>query len=680
MLQRVVEAREPHQYEYLAPATGRWLLCSLTPLGDGFVSTMQDVTEQKRQREEISESARTLEGVLQASPHAILVFEALRNDDGAATDFRIIRHNERALGATGLSAEALSGTTLFTCMPSVRGRLAQYISVIEAGEAETYEFFNDKLGSWRRITNTPLGDGFVMTMEDITEQKRISRQIEESARLLNAVLDASPMAVAVYQSIRDGEGVVKDFQPIIVNRQSLLTANLSLEQFMAVTMRQRSQNAVQEFESLTEVVTKREPKIYEHQVPASGRWIRAVTTPFGDGFIATAQDITEQKEQSKIIEEQAQLFNGVLSSLQNGLTIMRVIRDEAGELEDVEYLEVADSVLHNTGKTREQTVGQRMRQMFPGIEMTDYWKAYSSVAKTGEPVHFETHFTLHGFDNYLLNWVTPIGSDKLVSVYYIVNDLKKAQRELEHTVHELRRSNEDLEQFASIASHDLQEPLRKVQSFGAMLENRYGEALGDGGRDLVGRMTGAASRMRNLVTGLLAFARLSGDEHVPLRPVDLNTLLTEIIADLDVTASDAGGAVTVVGRLPFVQGIESQLRHLFHNLLTNALKFRKPDVAPHVSVASGPLRDSDAERLPPIANPAEYLRVEVRDNGIGFEPEYAEKIFGLFERLHGMNEYQGTGLGLSICRRVAERHNGTIWAESRRGEGASFVVLLQKAS
>ncbi len=553
-LLEVVRTGKPLMSELYQPHLDKWIAIRVNKYGDGLLSAIQDISEQKRQQEKLMLSARTLEGILQASPHAVLVFEAIRDERGMVKDFRIIRYNQRAVAATGMTAEALGTTTLFSCMPSVRERLPQYLAVMETGEQETYEFFNEKLGLWRRITNTPLGDGFVMTMENITEQK----------------------------------------------------------------------------------------------------------------------------EQSRIIEEQAQLFQGVLRSLQNGLTIYRIIRNDGGELEDLEYLEVADSVLRDTGKTREEILGCRLRTLYPGIETTDYWAAYIKVAHTGEHASFETHFTLPGYDNFLMNWVTPLGSDKLVNVYYIVNDLKQVQRQLEYTVHELSRSNEDLEQFASIASHDLQEPLRKVQSFGAMLEHRFGEVLGESGRDLLGRMTSAAGRMRNLVTGLLAFARLSGDENVPLRPVDLNTLMVEIISDVDQMAAD--GTITIANRLPFTLGIESQLRHLFQNLLTNALKFRKPDVAPLVTITSGPLLGGDSKRLAPLVNPADYLRIEVRDNGIGFEPDYSEKIFGLFERLHGLNEYQGTGLGLSISRRVAERHEGVIWAEGRPGEGATFIILLQKAA
>jgi signal transduction histidine kinase len=677
----VVRTGEQLVHELHQPHIDKWILSRAIPHGDGILSTIQDITEIKRYGQQMSQQAHLLEGVLEASPNGITVFEAIRDEAGIVQDFRIVHANDKVIEISGSSWEDNMRLTFFERLPQQRSQLPRLIDLMEHKLTDQTEEFIPETGSWVVTTLTPLGDGFVATVQDVTAQKKQQEEVVGTARLLNAVLDSSPMAVVVYEPKRNSEGEIIDFVPIIANKQALDIAAFSQEDFMSLSLLDRNRGREQDLlPVLISVVTEQKAQIHEHLVPSSGRWVRSITTPFGEGFIATSQDITEHKEQRRIIEEQAELFSGVLSSLQNGLSVLQIIRKEDGELADVKYIEVADSVVNDTGISREETIGQSMLERFPGMEHTDYWKAYETVARTGKPVHFETHFTLEGFDNYLLNWVTPIGNDKLVSVYYIINDLKKAQKELEHTVHELRHSNEDLEQFASIASHDLQEPLRKVQSFGAMLESRYSDALGESGRDLVNRMQGAAGRMRNLVTGLLSFARLSGDEHLPLAPVDLHTLMVDIIADLDHSIDPVENEINIPARLPFVLGIEGQLRHLFHNLLTNALKFRKPGLAPIIEVSFGSLQDNDATRLSPLAHPEQYLRLEVADNGIGFDPEFSDRIFGLFERLHGLSEYQGTGLGLSICRRVAERHEGTIWAEGRPGEGATFVVLLRRAS
>lgn len=652
-------------------------------LADGrILVSFADVSQSRRTARELDTERARLTAVLEHIQLGVTVFEAVRDTAGELKDLRLVRRNEMALRLSRIPAEGYQpGALLSELMPPELSENVQtMLDVVRTGQPLVHELYQPHLKKWISSHVVKHGDGLLSTIQDITEHRSTSQKIEEGARLLNAVLDSSPMAVVVYKAVRDTDNVIGDFQPIIANRLALEISGFELEHFLNLSFFQRNPHQrVELLPQLSAIIEKRETRQIEHLVPGTARWVRSITMPFGDGFIATSQDITDHKKQSALIEEQAELFNGVLRSLQNGLSIFRIIRNESGGLEDLEYLEIAESVEHDTGKSREEIIGQRIRTLFPGIETTDYWTAYQKVAVTGEAASFETHFTLPGYDNYLLNWVTAIGEDKLVSVYYLINDLKQAQRELEHTVQELKRSNEDLEQFASIASHDLQEPLRKVQSFGAMLESRYAETLGEDGKDLLQRMQSAAGRMRNLVTGLLAFARLSGDEDVPLAPVDPNMLLADIINDLDQTAASKDGRVNIPERLPFVLGIEGQLRHLFHNLLTNSLKFHKEDVAPVVSITQRPLDPEDIAGLSPLVNPADYVRIEVTDNGIGFEPEYAEKIFGLFERLHGMNKYQGTGLGLSICRRVADRHEGTIRAVSAAGEGATFIVLLRKA-
>ncbi len=681
LMLNVVRTGEPFVHELYQPHLDIWIQSRVMKHGDGLLNTIQDITQSKRQNEALTGQKALLEGVMEASPNGITVLQALRDASGAVTDFRVALANEKIVGASGHAREDYFGKPFFERRPELRSEVMPVmLRVLETRRPEATETLVPDIARWMRTSFTPLGDGLVATIEDITGQKEIVARIERSAGLLNAVLDASPISVVVYESIRDAAGTVADFRPLIANKLAIELSGRSPEDFLKLSFFQHSGELPETvLPALQAVVAQQQTQVFEHQSVGKKCWLRSVITPFGDGFIVTSQDISAHKQQTAQIEEQAALFNGILASLQNGLSIYRIIRDGDGALEDLEYLEVADTVLRDTGKSRDEILGHRILALYPGLETTDYWRAYTEVAETGRPVSFETHFTLPGYDNYLLNWVTPIGHDRLVSVYYKINDLKQAQRELEHTVHELRRSNEDLEQFASIASHDLQEPLRKVQSFGAMLESRYAEALGEGGKDLVVRMQKAAGRMRNLVTGLLAFSRLSGDQSEALRPIDLNALIADICTDLEEQLQGSGGHISVASRLPFVMGIEGQLRHLFQNVLSNALKFRKPDLRPEVRISAGPPAAGDAGRLSPLANPADYVRVEMADNGIGFEPEFAEKIFGLFERLHGVNEYQGTGIGLSISRRVAERHGGAIWATGEKGVGSTFFVLLQLA-
>ncbi len=652
-------------------------------LEDGrILIAYSDISHTRRIASELAREKSWLTGVLDTVPLGITVFEAVRDKSGELKDLRLVRRNEKVLELSRIPEERYKpGALLSELMPpELFDQFEVMLNVLRTGEPLLHELYQPNRDIWISSRVIKYGDGLLSTIQDITENKRHGGEMQRQAELLNAVLDVSPLSIVVYQAMRNSAGDIEDFRAILANKQALEISGYSAEEFLSTTFFQRTPGAEERLlPQLSAALKAQSPRTFEHYVPSSGRWVNSITTPFGDGFIATSQDITEQKLQHRIIEEQAELFNGVLSSLQNGLTIFRIIRDESGGLADLEYIQIADSVERDTGIKREDMIGRRLRDRIPEIQGTDHWKAISEMVRTGQPQHFETHFTLGGYDNYLLNWISPLGSDKLVSVYYIINDLKRAQRELEHTITELRRSNDDLEQFASIASHDLQEPLRKVQSFGNMLEARYAASLGEDGKDLVRRMQGAAGRMRDLVTGLLDFASLSRGKNERAQAVDTQSLIKEIIADLDHTFDRAEGRVELVDDIPHVLGIPGHLRHLFHNLLTNAVKFRQPGKPPLVTIRAVPLKDSDAARLAPAARPDRYVRLDIEDNGIGFDPQYADKIFGLFERLHGVSEYKGTGIGLSICRRVAERHDGAIWAEGRPGAGSTFFLLLPKA-
>ena len=239
-------------------------------------------------------------------------------------------------------------------------------------------------------------------------------------------------------------------------------------------------------------------------------------------------------------------------------------------------------------------------------------------------------------------------------------ELDATNRELERRAVELTRSNAELEQFASVASHDLQEPLRKVQAFGGRLIRGYGPEMDDRSRDYLQRMVNSAERMQMLVQDLLSLARVRSRAR-PFESVDLGDVVADVLEELDLLVTERGATVTVA-KLPTISADPTQMAQLFRNLIANALKYVRPDVAPVIHVGAE-IWD-------------ERATIRVQDNGIGFEPQYSEKIFRIFQRLHGRDEYVGTGIGLAICQRIVERHDGLISADSTPGEGATFIVDL----
>jgi light-regulated signal transduction histidine kinase (bacteriophytochrome) len=255
----------------------------------------------------------------------------------------------------------------------------------------------------------------------------------------------------------------------------------------------------------------------------------------------------------------------------------------------------------------------------------------------------------------------------LLGISEDVTERKRVEAVLERQREELTRSNVELEQFASIASHDLQEPLRKIRSFGDRLQAAMGDQLPESARGYLDRMLAAAARMQALIEDLLAYSHVSSRAR-PFPRVDLDRVVGGVVSDLEASLEEAQGRIEC-GSLPAVQADETQMRQLFQNLITNALKFRRPGVPPVVTVAGRP-----ADGLA-----GGEVEVEVRDNGIGIEEPFLEQIFAPFERLNPRSEYKGTGIGLAICRKIAERHRGTITVESRVGEGSVFRVRLPAA-
>jgi signal transduction histidine kinase len=237
--------------------------------------------------------------------------------------------------------------------------------------------------------------------------------------------------------------------------------------------------------------------------------------------------------------------------------------------------------------------------------------------------------------------------------------LESANRLLRHAA-ELARSNAELEQFASIASHDLQEPLRKVQTFAAQLVATERERLSEEGQDFLDRMSRAAARMRALIDDLLMYSRVSTAGR-PFAAVDLDEVVAQALSDLELRIDESHARIDV-GELPTINADPVQMGQMMLNLIGNALKFRRPDVDPEVRLAARVV-DGIAE-------------ITVRDNGIGFDEQYATRIFRAFERLNGASAYPGTGIGLALCRKIVDRHHGTVTAESVVGQGSTFTIRL----
>jgi hypothetical protein len=403
------------------------------------------------------------------------------------------------------------------------------------------------------------------------------------------------------------------------------------------------------------------------------------------------QDITEQKlfaaelekqvrERTLALEEAQQtllLSNQYLQNIINRFetafaSLLPVFEGE--EIVDFRF-KASNEAYSNYSKLPPEAIQDKIvSEIFPNYQKTDAFENYVGTYKTGKPHKWDLHYNLDGLDVYLTVVCSKINDE--VAVHFTdFTTLKRLQSDLLRNIEELQRSNKNLEDFAYAASHDLKEPIRKIHFFSDRLKNEIKEKLSQEQLAIFSKLENATKRMRSLVEDLLSYSQVNQKPR-EFETVNLDQVMKGVQADLELEIEEKGATITM-GNLPSVQGFSRQLQQLFQNLLSNALKYRKPErplrVNVHYKVVKGvevPLSLSTEEKQ------KTYYQITVSDNGIGFSQQEAEIIFHVFQRLHTNDEYRGTGVGLSIARKVAENHQGFIWATGNPGEGASFEVLL----
>ena len=509
----------------------------------------------------------------------------------------------------------------------------------------------------------------------------------EQAQLFEYIINSNQTGVCVFDAVRDAAGAFLDFRFSYINPAGAAMLGKHPEKLIGVSYRAYfSQAESSGLLAFYRTVLESGQPAHLLEVPyfADGirGWFDINVVKYQDAVIVSLIDISVLKRTQISERKQATFFNQLLQTTPNAVIAYEAVREPTtdgtpGAIVDFNAVFFNPKYERLFGTPAATIQGQTFRARFDAEDKSlfDYYKG---VVERGESFQRERYYS------FINKWLLLLGEKLHDGFLLIINDITEqketqlAQQQLTNALQtanqELLRSNENLQQFAYVASHDLQEPLRKIQQFGDLLKARTTGASEEAVTYLE-RMQSAAGRMSTLIKDLLSYARISTrqDEN---KPVSLAQVVGTVLDDLQVSIAEAQATIQV-DALPTVTGDAMQLGQLFQNLIGNALKFRRADTALHIQVRCGLVAATDMpDTVRPSCQATAYYQIEVIDTGIGFEEKYLDRIFQVFQRLHSRSEFSGTGIGLAICEKVVANHGGAITAVSQLNQGTTFRVYL----
>ncbi len=539
---------------------------------------------------------------------------------------------------------------------------------------ETQETIVAEDGTERHLYGsiTPLFDengqpgGAVGAFIDITARVHAEQALQESEQRYRSLFEGMAEGFALFELLYDAQGRAVDYVCYEVNP--------AFERMMGVTRemmlgKKRSEISPDvelpgEFkvwvEHFSQAVESGEPIRVEDYSRLAGKYLEVLINPIQGNFFATLTiDVTERRQSQDALRQSEARLRRLVDA-----NIIGIIYSRGGGNVTL----ANDALLEILGYTRaEYEAGQIDWNNITPAEFRPLDKqAMIEIAERGACTPYEKDFIRKdGTRVPVLLGYAYHAEDGLAPYVGFILDLspqKRAEEAVRQYAGRLEQSNRELQDFAFVASHDLQEPLRKIQAFGERLNERLKDQLDDATRDYLERMLNAAGRMRAMINDLLSLSRVT-TQGQPFEEVNLNAVAEEVLSDLETRIERTSGKVEI-GDLPVIEADPLQMHLLLQNLVSNALKFHKPDERPVVKVYAECPKDS------------QQVMLYIEDNGIGFEEQYLERIFQPFQRLHGISQYEGSGMGLAICRKIVERHTGTITARSTPGKGTTFIIAL----
>jgi PAS domain S-box-containing protein len=538
-----------------------------------------------------------------------------------------------------------------------------------AGEAEDWAMDKRYLAKdgrivWTRVSTRLQRDSkgepvhFLTHVLDITEQKELSSRYR----------DLYENAPDMYLSVDVATGLVTQCNDTLCSKTGFSKAEIVNRPVFERYAPESLAGAREAFSTFRETGKMRDEELQVLRKDGSQMDISlnvgAVRDDAGNILYSRSSwsDISERKRLERDLEIQEEHFRLLFQMTPIGWAEHQMLFDENGDPEDYVFLSANDAFERFTGLTRSIVLGKKVTDIIPGIREgdPDLIALYGKVTTTGVQEKLEIYFA--PFDKWYSITAFRSGEGRFVAMFEDVTDRKKWEADLKQLNESLTNSNLELEQFAYVASHDLQEPLRMVASYTQLLAQRYEGQLDEKADVYIGYAVDGARRMQQLINDLLAYSRVGTKVKVPV-PSDCNEVVKLVLRNL-MTAVNESDATVIAEDLPFVLADQTQMGQLFQNLIGNAIKFRGTQL-PQVKVSA--IRAGD------------FWEFTVADNGIGIEEKFHERVFTIFQRIHERGKYQGTGIGLAIVKKIVGRHGGSIRLESVPGKGSKFIFTLPAA-
>ncbi|SEV85639.1 PAS domain S-box protein [Natrinema salifodinae] len=632
----------------------RWLKYQSKPIesgefAGGRVELYYDITDQKQSEGALQESKEEFESLVDA----VEEYAIFRLD----TDGHVISWNRGAQNLKGYDREEILGEHFSTFYTSadraedVPKRNLETATEKGSVEDEGWRVRKDGARFWANVTITEIRDddgthrGYLKVTRDMTTRHKREQELEsELQRILSRISDAFYAVDVEYRFTHVNERAAELLQH---SEEELLG-----EQLWDVFPDLVDLDEV--WDAFHTALETQEPTSYELYYDTLDFWVEANLYPSETGISVYFRDVTRRREREQALEKSEQRYRTLAEYFPNGVVMLFN--------HDLEYTLAAGQGFDRIPVAPADLEGYQFHDVWPD-ETADAIKPALDAALNGEEQSVELEYAGREWVLYAVP-ITDSRGDIFagVTMAHDITERKENERKLEKTISRLEESNKRLEQFAYAASHDLQEPLRMVSSYLQLIERRYADEFDEEGEEFLEFAVDGADRMRNMIEGLLAYSRIE-TEGEPFEPVNLDSILESVLEDLQLQIEETNAEITTE-HLPRVAGDASQLRQVFQNLLSNALEY-SGDEPPQVHV------DCDQR--------GREWTISVRDEGVGMDPDDQDRIFEVFERLHGREEHSGTGIGLAICQRVIERHGGDIWVDSEPGAGTTFSFTLPAA-